>query len=125
MSSNYARELTYELRHRGLSDAEISDVLRELPPLTPEELRTEFGTPSAYAESFPKGKRQTAGAIIISVAVVIAALAVLWRVVSVFFLGVSHDLLISLAFLGGGLLLVAVAAIIAAQVDRRPIRSAE
>ena len=121
MTSEYKRDLTYELRQRGLHDATIADILNELPADADTDLTKEFGEPKQYAASFPKGRRRTVGWWMITGAVVIAALAILLRVVAVVTNVVEQSVGVSVAVLVGGVAFVAVASIVAAAVDRRPV----
>ena len=121
MTSEYKRDLTYELRQRGLQDAAIADILNELPADADAELMREFGEPKQYAASFPKGNRRTAGWWIISWAVSIAAFAISVRVLGVFTNVTERSVGVSIALLVGGIVLVAVATVVAAVVDRRPV----
>ncbi len=121
MTSEYKKDLTYELRQRGLQDAAIADILDELPAEADADLMREFGEPKQYAASFPKGNRRTAGWWIITGAVSIAALAILVRVIGVLTNVTERSVGVSIAVLAGGIVVVAVAAVVAAAVDRRPV----
>ncbi|MFF2246564.1 hypothetical protein ACFVTM_20605 [Arthrobacter sp. NPDC058130] len=88
---SYERNLTFNLRLRGLSEPEITEVIDEVraheaaagPPA-----EAEFGSAEDYAKQFPKKKRRTRGTSItmigtaISIAYVLLAviLAILFRV---------------------------------------------
>ncbi|WP_461187908.1 hypothetical protein [Arthrobacter sp. Z4-13] len=61
---NYERNLTFNLRIRGLSESEITEVLDEVrahQAAAGTSAATEFGTAEEYAKQFPKKKRQTLG----------------------------------------------------------------
>jgi len=78
---NYRQELTFQLRVRGRSEAEIADTLREIDAhgLTDTALPSEFGSPESYASGFDQLKRQSPGRRLSALAVVIAvAWAVTW-----------------------------------------------
>ena len=72
---SYERDLTFNLRIRGLSEAEIAETLAEVRAHvdaagTPPE--TEFGTAEEYAKQFPWRKRRTRGRAITMVGVTLA-----------------------------------------------------
>jgi hypothetical protein len=80
---NYERNLTFNLRIRGLSEPEISEVLHEVrahqaAARTPAA--TEFGTAEEYAKQFPKKKRQTLGRTITSLGTALALAYILLAV---------------------------------------------
>ncbi|WP_411719954.1 hypothetical protein [Mycetocola sp.] len=71
----YEQKLTFQLRLRGQTDAEIAEILREVrahPLADAESAESVFGSPEGYAENFEKKKRRTRGSAIVAVAVVIA-----------------------------------------------------
>ncbi len=77
---SYLRNLTFNLRLRGLSEAEIAEALDEVRAHeaaagTPVE--AEFGSAEEYAKQFPKKKRRTRGAFITTVGLVLAIAYVL------------------------------------------------
>lgn len=121
MTNEYKKDLTYELRQRRLTDAAIADILNELPAGADDELKSEFGEPKQYAESYPKGNRRSAGWWIITIAVIVAVLAILTRVLGVVTNFFDQSIGISIAILVGGIVFVAFAAIVAAAVDRREV----
>ena len=122
--SEYTTELTYELRQRGVVDGEIAEILSELPSATDEDLTREFGEAKAYAASFPKGAKKSRGWKIITATVVVGLAIVLGRVLGVILSGGEHSIIHSLLFLGGLVVAVIVASIVAAAVDRRPVKTA-
>lgn len=72
---SYERKLTFSLRVRGLSEAEITEALDEVRSHeaaagTPAE--AEFGTAEEYARQFPKTKRRTRGKTITTVGTLLA-----------------------------------------------------
>jgi hypothetical protein len=72
---SYERNLTFNLRIRGLSEAEIAETLAEVRAHvdaagTPPE--AEFGTAEEYAKQFPWRKRRTLGHTVTMVGVVLA-----------------------------------------------------
>jgi hypothetical protein len=67
---NYERNLTFNLRIRGLSESEIAEVLGDVrahQAAAGTSAAAEFGTPDEYAKQFPKQKRRTLGRTITSV----------------------------------------------------------
>lgn len=119
MTSDYRSELTYELRQRGLPESTVRDIVSELPPDTDSALEREFGTARDYAGSFPNGKRRTTGWFIISGAAAVGALVILWRVVATATGLVERNVGMSVTILVGAVVLVALASVAAAAVDRR------
>lgn len=80
---SYARKLTFNLRLRGLSEAEIAEALAEVRAHdaaagTPSE--AEFGTAEEYAMQFPNRKRRTRGRTITTVGTALAIAYVLFAV---------------------------------------------
>lgn len=84
---SYERNLTFNLRIRGLSEDEIAETLDEVRAHeaalgTPAE--AEFGPAEEYAKQFPKTKMRTRGAVVtmigtaLSVAYVVVAVLVLF-----------------------------------------------
>lgn len=64
---SYERNLTFNLRLRGLSEPEIAETLEEVrahETATGTPAEAEFGTAEEYAKQFPKKKRRTRGSII-------------------------------------------------------------
>jgi hypothetical protein len=83
---NYDRDLAFNLRIRGLSEAEISETLDEVRAhvaATGMPAKDEFGSAQEYAKQFPQTKRRTRGTIITTVGV---ALSVAYLVVAVLLL---------------------------------------
>lgn len=71
----YERNLTFNLRIRGLSEPEISEVLHEVrahKASAGTSAATEFGTAEEYAKQFPKKKRQTLGRAVTSLGAALA-----------------------------------------------------
>jgi sterol desaturase/sphingolipid hydroxylase (fatty acid hydroxylase superfamily) len=88
---SYERNLTFNLRLRGLSEPEIAEVLDEVrahEAATGTPAEAEFGTAEEYAKQFPKKKRRTRGstitmigaALAIAYALFAVLLAILFRV---------------------------------------------
>lgn len=80
---NYRRSLTFNLRIRGLSEAEIAETLKEVRAHeaaagTPAEI--EFGKAEEYAKQFPKKKRRTRGTLI---TIIGGALAIAYLLLSI------------------------------------------
>lgn len=72
---SYERNLTFNLRLRGLSETEIAEALDEVRAHgaaagTPVE--AEFGTAEEYAKQFPKTKRRTRGSLITMVGLLLS-----------------------------------------------------
>ena len=72
---SYERKLTFNLRLRGLPEAEIADVIDEVRAHeaaagTPAE--ADFGTAEEYASQFPKKKRRTRGRTITTIGAAVA-----------------------------------------------------
>ncbi|MDQ0869545.1 putative YccA/Bax inhibitor family protein [Arthrobacter sp. V1I9] len=81
---SYERRLTFNLRVRGLSEAEIAEALDEVrahEAVTGTPAVAEFGTAEEYAKQFPKQKRRTRGKTINTVVTVLAVAYVLLVVV--------------------------------------------
>ena len=81
---SYERKLTFNLRLRGLSEAEIAEALDEVRSHeaaagTPAE--AEFGTAEEYAQQFPKKKRRTRGKTITAIGTLLAVSYVLLAVI--------------------------------------------
>lgn len=74
---SYEQDLTFQLRMRGLSEDDITDILRELAQHGADDvaLREEFGTPEEYASGFGTRKRKTVGGRIVAIT---TALALTW-----------------------------------------------
>lgn len=80
---SYERNLTFNLRIRGLSESEIAEVLGEVrahQAAAGTSAVAEFGTAEEYAKQFPKKKRRTLGRTITSVG---AALAISYLLLAV------------------------------------------
>lgn len=72
---SYERNLIFNLRIRGLSESEITEVLDEVrahQASTGTSAAAEFGPADEYAKQFPKKKRRTPGKTITSVGAVLA-----------------------------------------------------
>ena len=72
---SYARRLTFNLRLRGLSEAEIAETLhevREHEAATGTPAAAEFGTAEEFAKQFPHKKRRTRGRTITTIGAVVA-----------------------------------------------------
>jgi hypothetical protein len=85
---SYERNLTFNLRLRGLSEPEIAEVLDEVraheaATRTPAE--AEFGTAEEYAKQFPKKKRRTRGSTITMIGAALAIAYILVTVLLMFF----------------------------------------
>ena len=81
---SYERKLTFNLRLRGLSEAEIAEVVDEARAHgaaagTPAE--ADFGTAEEYAGQFPKKKRRTRGRTITTIGAAVAIGYALFAVV--------------------------------------------
>lgn len=91
MTMGYQRNLTFNLRLRGLSEEDITEVLQEVQAheaATGNPPEGEFGTAEEYAKQFPKKKRQTRGH---TITVVGAALAIAYVLLTILlmFLGID------------------------------------
>ncbi|MDR7082714.1 putative nucleic acid-binding Zn ribbon protein [Arthrobacter ginsengisoli] len=80
---SYERNLTFNLRLRGLSETEIVEVLDEVRAHeaaagTPAE--EDFGTAQEYAQQFTKKKRRTRGSTITMIGVLVSIAYVLFAV---------------------------------------------
>lgn len=85
---SYQRKLTFNLRLRGLSENEITEVLdevqaHEVATGTPAE--ADFGTAEEYAKQFPKKKRRTRGHAIAMIGATLAIAYVLLTILLMFF----------------------------------------
>lgn len=72
---SYTRKLTFNLRLRGLSESEITDVLDDVQAhqeATETPAAEEFGPADEYAKQFPKAKRRTPGRTITSIGTALA-----------------------------------------------------
>ncbi|WP_395405753.1 hypothetical protein ACHMXB_22570 (plasmid) [Arthrobacter sp. UC242_113] len=81
---SYERRLTFNLRVRGLSEAEIAAALDEIrahEAATGTPAEAEFGTAQEYARQFPKQKRRTRGKTINAISTGLAVAYVLLVVV--------------------------------------------
>jgi hypothetical protein len=81
---SYQRRLTFNLRVRGLSEAEIAEALDEVrahEAATGTPAEAEFGTAQEYAKQFPKKKRRTRGQTITTISTALAGAYVLLAVV--------------------------------------------
>ncbi len=81
---SYERRLTFNLRVRGLSEAEIAEALDEVrahEAATGTPAEAEFGTAQEYAKQFPKKKRRTRGQTITTISTALAGAYVLLAVV--------------------------------------------
>lgn len=76
---SYEHDLSFQLRLRGLKEADIADVVAEVRDHAAsggEMPETEFGTPEEYAASFPAPttkRRRSAGARLTTVTTLLAA----------------------------------------------------
>ena len=80
---SYERNLTFNLRIRGLSESEITEVLDEVrahQATAGTSAAAEFGTADEYAKQFPKTKRRTLGRTITTVGTTLAISYVLLAV---------------------------------------------
>jgi hypothetical protein len=80
---SYERNLTFNLRVRGLSEAEIAETLAEVRAhvdAAGTSAEVEFGTADEYAKQFPKRKRRTRGSLITTGGVLLAVAYVLFAV---------------------------------------------
>lgn len=80
---SYERNLTFNLRIRGLSESEIAEVLEDVrahQAAAGTSAAAEFGTAEEYAKQFPKTKRRTLGRTITSVGTAMAVAYVLLAV---------------------------------------------
>ena len=89
---SYARRLTFNLRLRGLSEAEIDGALdkvraHEASAGTPAE--AEFGTAEDYAKQFPQKKRRTRGRTITAIGTALAIAYALFAVLLTLLFGVD------------------------------------
>lgn len=75
----YEHDLAFNLRLRGLSEREITEVIDELQAHTAagRSAETEFGTPEEYAAQFPATKSKSTGKNIVVVALVLAVVYVI------------------------------------------------
>lgn len=122
-SSKYISELTYHLRTRGLAEDEVRSIVTELPSASDQKLERDFGSPNDYAEAFGPGSKKSTGWKLIAGSVAVAVLVMAIHLFSVVFGGVEQSLGRYVMILGGAALLVVVASIIAAYIDRRPVRA--
>lgn len=84
----YQRNLTFNLRLRGLSEEDITEVLQEVQAheaATGNPPEGEFGTAEEYAKQFPKKKRQTRGHTITVVGAALAIAYILLTILLMFF----------------------------------------
>lgn len=122
MNEEYFKNLAYELRWRRLPEPDVALALREVhaeseaAQSTPAEL---FGPEKSYAESFTKGKTTSKGYWIISIAVAIAALLVLARIIFSFVTTAPSNPLFSILNLVGALAIIFIGSIIGSMVDHR------
>lgn len=80
---SYERNLTFNLRLRGLSEAEIVEALAEVRAhvdAAGTPAAAEFGAADEYARQFPKKKRKTAGGAIARAGLVLAIAYLLFAV---------------------------------------------
>lgn len=80
----YEQKLTFQLRLRGQSEAEIAEILREIRAHELEDSETEatvFGAPEVYAENFEKRKRRTVGSAIVTGGAILAVISFIAYVV--------------------------------------------
>ncbi|WP_457973958.1 hypothetical protein [Arthrobacter sp. D1-17] len=89
---NYERNLTFNLRIRGLSESEIAEVLGEVrahQAAAGTSAAAEFGTADEYAKQFPKKKRRTLGRTITSVGAALAIAYILLAVLLMILFGID------------------------------------
>lgn len=89
---SYKRNLTFNLRMRGLSEAEIGEVLgevREHEASAGTPAKAEFGTAEGYAKQFPRKKRRTRGSTIVAIGGLLAIAYVLFAVLLAIFFRVD------------------------------------
>lgn len=80
---SYERNLTFNLRMRGLSEPEITEALDEVrahEAAAGTSAEAEFGTAEEYAKQFPKKKRQTHGRTLTTVGVALSIAYILFAV---------------------------------------------
>lgn len=80
---SYERKLTFNLRLRGLSEAEIAEALDEVrahEAAAGTLAEAEFGTAEEYAQQFPKKKRRTRGQTITMIGTALALAYALFAV---------------------------------------------
>lgn len=122
MNDEYFKNLAYQLRWRRMPESVVAQTLREVraeseaAQSSPSEL---FGPEKSYAESFTKGKATSKGFWIITVAVTIAVLLVLGRIISALASAAESNPLFSILTLVGALGIIFIGAIIGAMVDHR------
>lgn len=122
MNDEYFKNLAYQLRWRRMPESVVAQTLREVraeseaAQSTPLEL---FGPEKSFAETFTKGKATSKGFWIITVAVAVAVLVVLGRVVTSFATAGESNPLISVLALVGALAIAFIGSIIGAMVDHR------
>jgi hypothetical protein len=77
---SYERDLAFNLRQRGLPEAQVDEVIDEVrahTATTGASAEAEFGTAEQYAASFPAVKRRSRGHRVVAVAVLLAITYVL------------------------------------------------
>jgi hypothetical protein len=80
---SYERNLTFSLRLRGLSEAEIAEALAEVrahADAAGTPAAAEFGPADEYARQFPKQKRKTRGSAIAKAGLLLAIAYLLFAV---------------------------------------------
>jgi hypothetical protein len=85
---SYQRNLTFNLRLRGLSEEDITEVLDEIQAheaATGDPAEAEFGGAEEYAKQFPKKKRRTPGYAIVVIGATLAIAYVLLTILLMFF----------------------------------------
>ena len=128
MDDEYVKNLAYQLRWRRMPEPVVAQTLREVraeseaAQHTPADL---FGPAKSYADSFAKGTTISKGSWIITVAVSVAVLLVLGRVITSFATAAESNPLFSILTLLGALSIVFIGAIIGATVDHRIPRGVE
>jgi hypothetical protein len=119
---DYLRDLAQALRERGLSGEATADALREIQSESKASGRPAdevFGPADQYARTFQRGKAWSGGRIVISFAMAVAVAATAIQVVASLVLRVSLPLAQRIGVPAAAVVLVFVAAIIGAQIDRR------
>ena len=74
---SYERDLTFALRMRGMTDAEIAKALseaREHVKLTQSSMEDQFGTATDFASQFPRRKRASLGRRVVTFSTIAALL---------------------------------------------------
>lgn len=89
---SYQRNLTFNLRVRGLSEEDITEVIDEVQAheaATGKSAEAEFGPAAEYAKQFPKKKRQARGH---AITVIGAALAIAYVLLTILLMFLRIDI---------------------------------